>query len=118
MTYFRLPMEYHQYDKNGEATLMRGFAQQIIMLKKPTLGVVQDIGAGIGLMILKKQQYDQLITESKAAADVAEEQIAGDHIRLDQLDEIIEKLRFALICQIPDEQKIALINKVLNETIS
>lgn len=58
-------------NENGIATLLRGFAQQIQQLAKPRLFVVKQIGEGIGLVILTKQEHQSLSekqTDSKADA--------------------------------------------------
>lgn len=110
---------YPPFSDSGTATLLRGFGYQIATLKKPTIAVVQQIAEGIGLRVMREQEYSQMKEQVSTIALLAYDHIADDQQIIDNSINLVQKLKFILLSQMTDEERVKAISKlVINETIS
>ena len=110
---------YPPFSDSGTATLLRGFGYQIATLKKPTISVVQQIAEGIGLRVMREQEYQELISNFVQVAELTTDHIIDDEEIIGNTIQLISKLKLILLSQKTDSEKLSAISQlVIDETVS
>lgn len=77
--------------ETGQATVLRGFATQIQLLKFPKLHVVKDIANAVGLVIMTKEEAQSYIISADVATEITDA-IAETQIALDKLTKMRQSI--------------------------
>ena len=106
-------MSFNTYNRNGQATVLRGFARQIDKLAKPELGTVRKLAEDVGLVVMTKEQYSELRLQLVEVQSELAKLVDHNKDITGSYSNVLEQVKFILVSHDEDALKLIKITGLL-----